>query len=145
MITNDGLANYKPPPLLQELDLTDCWLLSEDALLKFCEAYPQIMVWNEQTVSIVSAAKPNVHKQEYGDVVSGGFATSFSRELQQAKLNLRKSPAKKIHSKDRMKATKKPVNSSAAMLSVLGMYSKCLTLNKVGAQNLQCCCKVFGY
>lgn len=129
MITDDGLLNYKPPPLLQELDLTDCWLLSEDALLNFCEAYPQIMVWNERAVSIMSAAKPNV-PEKGGDVVSGGLATSFSRELQQAKQNLRKSPAK-IHVKDRMKAMKKPVISTSMLtqqLTVLGMYSKC---NKV--------------
>lgn len=112
VITNDGLLNYKPPPLLQELDLSDCWLLSEDTLLNFCEAYPQIMVWNEQTVSIISAAKPNIHSKECGeDVVSGGLATSFSRDLQQAKLNLRKSPAKK----DRMKVMKKPVNSNRSI------------------------------
>lgn len=123
MITNDGLSNYKPPPLLQELDLTDCWLLSKEALLDFCKAYPQIMVWNEKTVGITSAAKSNTLKKEYGDVVNGGIATSFSREQQQALLNQHsKSPAKFL-SKDRMKVTKKPSNSkSAAMhIHVLGM------------------------
>jgi len=132
VITNGGLSNYKPPPLLQELDLSDCWLLSEDTLLNFCEAYPQIMVWNKQTVSIISAVKPNVHTKECGeDVVSGGLATSFSRDLQQAKLNLRKSPAKK----ERMKMMKKPVNSSSTGAGmhthVLGMYSNCLPRNKL--------------
>lgn len=116
VITNDGLSNYKPPPLLQELDLTDCWLLSKEALLDFCKAYPQIMVWNEKTVGITSAAKSNTLKKDYGDVVNGGIATSFSREQQQALLNQRnKSPAKFI-SKDRMKVTKKPSSSKSAAM-----------------------------
>jgi hypothetical protein len=130
VITAAGLSRYEPPSHLQELDLTGCWLLPEDALLDFCEAHPQVMVWSEQTFSVSSAAKVNVHKKEYGDVVSGGLATSFSRELQQAKLNLRKSPAK-LYVKDRMKVTKRPVNNSSIgtgirtpRLTVLGMYLK---------------------
>lgn len=125
VITAAGLSRYEPPSHLQELDLTGCWLLPENALLDFCEAHPQVMVWNEQTVSVTSAAKSSVHKKEYGDVVSAGLATSFSRELQQAKLNLRKSPAK-LYVKDRMK---RPVNNSSIgagihtpRLTVLGMF-----------------------
>lgn len=130
VITAAGLSRYDPPSHLQELDLTGCWLLPKDALLDFCEAHPQVMVWNEQTVSVTTATKPSVHKKEYGDVVIGGLATSFSRELQQTKLNLRKSPAK-LYVKDRMKAVRRPVNNNSIgagiytpRLTVLGMYLK---------------------
>jgi hypothetical protein len=91
VVTSTGLSTYKPPPHLQELDLTGCWLLPEDAVLHFCEAHPQVMVWHDTTVSVTSGS---FRKKEYGDVVSGGSATGFSRELQLAKVTLRRSPAK---------------------------------------------------
>lgn len=110
-ITADGLLSYKPPSLLEELDLTDCWLLTEPALLDFCEAHPRIMVWNEKTVPVTSSSKPRFNKKEYGDVVNGGLATSSTRQLLQAKLDMRKSSSK-LSVKGRMQATKKAFNNT---------------------------------
>lgn len=126
-ITADGLLSYKPPSLLEELDLTDCWLLTEPALLDFCEAHPRIMVWNEKTVPVTSSSKPRFNKKEYGDVVNGGLATSSTRQLLQAKLDMRKSSSK-LSVKGRMQATKKAFNNTIGVgvttkpLIVIGVY-----------------------
>ena len=129
VITDGGLHSFNPPPLLEELDLSDCWLLSEDVVLDFCEAQPHIMVWNEKTVSVVNVSPKLMHTQEYGDLVSGERATSFTRELQATKVKARKSPVNSS-SKGLSRLSKKSPNKggqanrgSADLLIKMGMYS----------------------
>lgn len=47
VLTNYGLDTFKPPATLKILDLTGCWLLTEDAILSFCRVHPQIEVRHE--------------------------------------------------------------------------------------------------
>ncbi|EFJ16006.1 hypothetical protein SELMODRAFT_52320, partial [Selaginella moellendorffii] len=44
VLTDAGLRSLKPPPPLEELDLTDCWLLTEGCLLQFCDYYRSVTV-----------------------------------------------------------------------------------------------------
>ncbi|KAH9537759.1 hypothetical protein CY35_16G069500 [Sphagnum magellanicum] len=91
VVSDTGLQEFSPPCLLQELDLSDCWLLSEDAVLNFCEAYPSIMLWNERNlVNISKLPKIQTPSKEFADVVSGEKATSFTREMQKARIQSRK-------------------------------------------------------
>ncbi|KAF5207009.1 Leucine-rich repeat (LRR) family protein [Thalictrum thalictroides] len=47
VLSSAGIQSFKPPPMLKILDLTDCWLLTEDALLSFRENHPQIEMRHE--------------------------------------------------------------------------------------------------
>ncbi|KAF9600364.1 hypothetical protein IFM89_008599 [Coptis chinensis] len=55
VLTNAGLLSFNPPPLLEILDLRDCWLLTEDALLSYCESYSQIEVRHEHIHNCTAA------------------------------------------------------------------------------------------
>lgn len=129
VVTDGGLHSFNPPPLLRELDLSDCWLLSEDAILNFCEAQPHIMVWNENTVNAVNIFPKLMQTQDYGELVSGERATRFTRELQVTKVKARKSPTKSS-SKGLLRLSKKSPNKSSQAsggstdpLIKMGMYS----------------------
>ncbi|KAJ4956574.1 hypothetical protein NE237_013357 [Protea cynaroides] len=47
VLTNAGLNSFKPPAMLEMLDLKGCWLLTEDALSLFHKNHPQIEVKHE--------------------------------------------------------------------------------------------------
>ncbi|GLT90774.1 hypothetical protein SLE2022_086920 [Rubroshorea leprosula] len=47
VLTNSGLDSFTPPAALRVLDLRDCWLLTEDAVLLFSKKHPQIEVRHE--------------------------------------------------------------------------------------------------
>ncbi|KAK9275088.1 hypothetical protein L1049_022347 [Liquidambar formosana] len=47
VLTNGGLESFKPPSTLKILNLRGCWLLTEDAILSFCEYNPQVEVRHE--------------------------------------------------------------------------------------------------
>lgn len=47
VLTNYGLDLFKPPETLKLMDLSGCWLLTEDAILSFCRIHPQISVRHE--------------------------------------------------------------------------------------------------
>ncbi|KAE9614076.1 putative leucine-rich repeat domain, L domain-containing protein [Lupinus albus] len=47
VLTNSGLHMFKPPETLKVLDLSGCWLITEDAILSFCRIHPQIEVKHE--------------------------------------------------------------------------------------------------
>lgn len=44
MLTDSGVLSFKPPPLLKELSLLDCWLLTQKGIRQFCEAHRGLMV-----------------------------------------------------------------------------------------------------
>ncbi|KAF6140860.1 hypothetical protein GIB67_042273 [Kingdonia uniflora] len=48
VLTNSGLDSFNTPPLLEILDLRDCWLLTEQAISMFCQNHPKIEVRHEQ-------------------------------------------------------------------------------------------------
>ncbi|KAK9094169.1 hypothetical protein Scep_025638 [Stephania cephalantha] len=48
VLTDAGLQTFNPPPMLEILDLRDCWLVTADVLLAFCERHPRIVVKHEQ-------------------------------------------------------------------------------------------------
>ena len=90
VLSTGGLHVFSAPPRLQELDLSDNCLLSEDAVLNFCESHVDVMVWSEHSVDVKKLQKNHVYKKEYVDVVGGGKATGQSREIQIAKMTARK-------------------------------------------------------
>nr|GME06784.1 toll-like receptor 13 [Ipomoea batatas] len=47
VLTNAGLYTFNPPSGLEMLDLRGCWLLTDDALLSFCQKHPSIEVKHE--------------------------------------------------------------------------------------------------
>ncbi|KAG9448297.1 hypothetical protein H6P81_014425 [Aristolochia fimbriata] len=47
VLTNSGLQMFKPPSMLQTLDLRECWLLTADAIYGFCKHHPQINMRHE--------------------------------------------------------------------------------------------------
>lgn len=47
VLTDGGLGSFNPQLKLVMLDLRDCWLLTKDALLLFCDRHPQIKVRHE--------------------------------------------------------------------------------------------------
>lgn len=95
-MSTGGLDVFSAPPCLQELDLSDNCLLSEDSVLNFCESHVDVMVWSEHSVDVKKLQKNRVYK-EYVDVVGGGKATAQAREIQTAKMTARKNPVR--HSK----------------------------------------------
>ncbi|XP_058100381.1 uncharacterized protein LOC131245143 isoform X2 [Magnolia sinica] len=55
VLTNAGLHSFQPPGMLQKLDLSECWLLSADAISAFCKNHPQLDVRHEHfQMSLVS-------------------------------------------------------------------------------------------
>ncbi|XP_077227945.1 leucine-rich repeat (LRR) family protein isoform X2 [Tasmannia lanceolata] len=58
VLSNDGLLSFKPPAMLQMLDIRECWLLTGDAIVAFCKKYPSINVRHELVQ--VPSADPNV-------------------------------------------------------------------------------------
>lgn len=55
VLTNAGIDLFIPPPMLKVLDLSGCWLLTEDVLLSFCQKHPQIEVKHE----FIRSSPPN--------------------------------------------------------------------------------------
>lgn len=53
VVTKTGLCSFVPPPLLQVLDLRDCWLLTKEGILEFWKTYPQLQLKHEHIVTIV--------------------------------------------------------------------------------------------
>ncbi|KAH6804381.1 hypothetical protein C2S51_032628 [Perilla frutescens var. frutescens] len=47
VVTNTGLDAFTPHTALEILDLRGCWLLTKDALLRFCQKHPQLEVRHE--------------------------------------------------------------------------------------------------
>ncbi|CAI0441162.1 unnamed protein product [Linum tenue] len=47
VLTDNGVGSFKPPETLKVLDLSDCWLLTEDALVSFCGRHPLLEVKHE--------------------------------------------------------------------------------------------------
>lgn len=47
VLTNWGLNSFKPPATLKMMDLTGCWLLTEDAIISFCKHHSRIEVRHE--------------------------------------------------------------------------------------------------
>lgn len=47
VLTNCGLVSFHPSGTLKMMDLSGCWLLTEDAISSFCKTYPQIEVRHE--------------------------------------------------------------------------------------------------
>ncbi|XP_068659593.1 uncharacterized protein [Aristolochia californica] len=47
VLTNSGIQMFKPPAMLQILDLRECWFLTADAIYGFCKHYPQIKMKHE--------------------------------------------------------------------------------------------------
>ncbi|KAJ7296604.1 hypothetical protein O6H91_Y112600 [Diphasiastrum complanatum] len=59
ILTDSGLSTFQPPPMLQELDVTDCWLLTKTSLLQFSERNPQILLRHELVMEkIDDTARP---------------------------------------------------------------------------------------
>eukprot|EP01018_Ginkgo_biloba_P000478 Gb_25137 [translate_table: standard] len=52
VVTSQGLCSFIPPPLLQILDLRDCWLLAEDGIVEFCQAHPRLELRHELITGI---------------------------------------------------------------------------------------------
>ncbi|KAH9309713.1 hypothetical protein KI387_037624, partial [Taxus chinensis] len=52
VVTNPGLCSFVPPPLLQVLDLRDCWLLTKEGILEFSNRYPELDIRHESLVTI---------------------------------------------------------------------------------------------
>lgn len=52
VVTKTGLCSFVPPPLLQVLDLSDCWLLTMEGILEFWKTYPQLQLRHELIVTI---------------------------------------------------------------------------------------------
>ncbi|XP_048422615.1 uncharacterized protein LOC103938176 isoform X2 [Pyrus x bretschneideri] len=75
VLTNSGLNSYKPPLTLRMMDLSGCWLLTEDAISSFCKAHPQIELRHEL-----------VHISPSKQIVSNSPSSSRSnRKASQAK------------------------------------------------------------
>ena len=47
VLTNVGLNSFKPPATVKTMDLTGCWLLTEDAIVSFYKTHSQIEVTHE--------------------------------------------------------------------------------------------------
>ncbi|XP_071698650.1 uncharacterized protein [Rutidosis leptorrhynchoides] len=54
VLTNAGIDTFSPPPLLEVLDLTGCWLLTKDAILSFIQHHPQIKILHELVSTLLS-------------------------------------------------------------------------------------------
>lgn len=54
VLTNAGIDSFSPPPSLQVLDLTGCWLLTKDALLSFLQFHPEIEIRHEHVCTFLS-------------------------------------------------------------------------------------------
>ncbi|KAL3499227.1 hypothetical protein ACH5RR_038320 [Cinchona calisaya] len=50
VLTNAGLDSFSPPPTLRVLDLSGCWLLTEDAIFLFCQKHSNIDVRHEHVI-----------------------------------------------------------------------------------------------
>jgi hypothetical protein len=129
---------------LQELDLSDCWLLSEDAVLNFCEAYPSIMLWNERNlVNISKLPKIQTPSKEFADVVSGEKATSFTREMQKARIQSRKGssgPLKKELPKARKTtSTSGTAGGSSRSVIIVGKYATDVHIWVTSSSGLSTC------
>ncbi|KAM2227838.1 hypothetical protein ACFXTI_014605 [Malus domestica] len=75
VLTNSGLNSYKPPSTLRMMDLSGCWLLTEDAISSFCKAHSQIELRHEL-----------VHISPSKQIVSNSPSSSRSnRKASQAK------------------------------------------------------------
>lgn len=55
VVTKTGLCSFVPPPLLQVLDLRDCWLLTKEGILEFWKTYPQLQLRHEHIVTMDQA------------------------------------------------------------------------------------------
>ncbi|ERN12106.1 uncharacterized protein LOC18440312 isoform X1 [Amborella trichopoda] len=47
VLTSAGLCSFKPPGMLETLDLRGCWLLTNEGVSQFCRSYPWIHVKHE--------------------------------------------------------------------------------------------------
>lgn len=52
VVTKAGLCSFVPPPLLQVLDLRDCWLLTKEGILEFWKTYPKLELRHELIATI---------------------------------------------------------------------------------------------
>ncbi|CAH9089657.1 unnamed protein product [Cuscuta epithymum] len=53
VLTNAGLYSFSPPSGLEVLDLSGCWLITEDAILSFCQKHPSIEIRHEHARHIL--------------------------------------------------------------------------------------------
>ncbi|KAI7725273.1 hypothetical protein M8C21_026071 [Ambrosia artemisiifolia] len=59
ILTNTGIESFHPPPSLQVLDLTGCWLLTKDALLSFVQRHSNIEVRHALMTTFLSDKDAN--------------------------------------------------------------------------------------
>ncbi|XP_024543662.1 uncharacterized protein LOC9661924 [Selaginella moellendorffii] len=62
VLTDAGLRSLKPPPPLEELDLTDCWLLTEGCLLQFCDYYRSVTVKHDRIAGNLNSQRSSVRR-----------------------------------------------------------------------------------
>lgn len=116
VLTNAGLYSFNPPSGLKILDLRGCWLLTEDALLSFCQKHPSIEVKHEHVSTFPSDKAASHHS-------SPSQLTSRTSEYKH-KQNKQPSPPLRFKNESFIGE-----RSSKTSILVLAGYFSCLILS----------------
>ncbi|KAJ0786577.1 putative leucine-rich repeat domain superfamily [Helianthus annuus] len=77
ILTNTGIESFTPPPSLQVLDLTGCWLLTKDALLSFVQLHSDVEVRHALVTTFLSDKDDNkCHSPFMGTTPQRRFSSS---------------------------------------------------------------------
>ncbi|KAJ0805698.1 putative leucine-rich repeat domain superfamily [Helianthus annuus] len=77
ILTNTGIESFTPPPSLQVLDLTGCWLLTKDALLSFVQLHSDVEVRHALVTAFLSDKDENkCHSPFMGTAPQRRFSSS---------------------------------------------------------------------
>ncbi|KAK9145421.1 hypothetical protein Sjap_005324 [Stephania japonica] len=103
VLTDAGLQTFNPPPMLEILDLRNCWLVTADGLLSFCERHPKIEVKHEHCQRPVQDHGASGHFSAAGTSATG---TSKAMQLRPKKTNTPCSARKECFVDERLRYTR---------------------------------------